>query len=88
MAVDTYKDSLSSLASPARKAAAVVPDDGVDLTVTTRSIYVGVAGDVVVHMVGAIGPVTFKSVAAGILPIRVDRILATGTTAASIVALW
>lgn len=88
MAIDTYKNMMGGLESPAREADVVTPDDVNDLISTSRSIYVGTTGDVAVHMIGKTAPVVFKAVPVGILPIRVDRILAMGTTAADIVALW
>ena len=73
---------------PAHHAVAVTPNDGADLTDTTRALYVGAAGDVKVDMYGS-GTVTFVGVTAGsVLPVRVDRVYSTGTTATSIVALW
>ena len=73
---------------PAHHAVAVTPNDGSDLTDTTRALYVGAAGDVKVDMYGS-GTVTFVGVTAGsVLPVRVDRVYSTGTTATSIVALW
>ena len=88
MAIDTYKNMMGGLESPAREAVVVVPSDTVDLGNTSRSIYVGTGGDVAVHMVGESVPVVFKAVPVGVLPVRVDRVLATGTTALNIVALW
>ena len=88
MAIDTYKNMRGGLESTARAAAAVTPDDVNDLVNTSRSIYVGTAGDVSVHMIGQVAPIVFKAVPIGILPIRADRVLATGTTASDIVALW
>jgi len=88
MAVDTYRNMAGGLESPARGAAMVTPSDVADLAFTSRSIYVGTSGDVVVHMAGDATPVVFKAVPTGVLPVRVDRILLTGTTAADIVALW
>ncbi len=88
MAIDTYKNMMGGLESPARAAAVVTPDDLNDLGNTSRSIYVGTSGDLAVHMIGQSVPVVFKAVPVGILPIRVDRVLVTGTTAANVVALW
>ena len=88
MAIDTYKNMMGGLESPARVAVPVSPNDINDLVNTSRSIYIGTGGDVAVHMIGQSAPVVFKAVPVGILPIRVDRVLATGTTAADIVALW
>lgn len=80
---------------PARYAAAVTPNDSIDLSDPTRGLYVGGAGDVTVIMAGdnAAGvtnnPQTFSSVPAGTtLPICVTRVKSTGTTATLIQALW
>ena len=88
MAIDIYKNMVGGLESPAREAAQITPNDTTDLAYASRSIYVGLSGDIAVHMAGRTVPVVFKSVPVGILPVRVDRVLATGTTAADIVALW
>lgn len=88
MAIDTYKNTMGGLESPAREALSVVPSDTTDLTHTSRSLYVGTTGDLSVYMVGDSTPVLFKSVPVGVLPIRADRVLSTGTTATDIVALW
>ena len=76
-----------------RSAVAVTPHDtndqwGSGTTIpVTRGLYVGVAGDVTVKMNGA--TVLFKAAPVGILHgIQVTRIMATGTTATNIVALF
>jgi len=54
----------------------------------TRGVYVGVGGDLAVRMAGGGNTVVFAGVLAGsLLPIVVDQILATGTTATNIVAV-
>ena len=87
MAEDLY-DGLDDISAPANSAAAVTPSDSADLSYTARSLYIGVSGDVVVHMRGQTTSVTFTAAPVGILPIRVDRVLSTGTAATNIVALW
>ena len=83
-----WTDDRSEEWIPAYNAVEVAPNDGVDLTNTSRALYVGGAGDVKVDMYGT-GTVTFVGVSAGsLLPVRVDRVYSTGTTATSIVALW
>lgn len=73
---------------PAQSAAAITPNDSVDLTVATRGIYVGSAGDVKVDMLGS-GTVTFTSLQAGtVLPVRATRVYSTGTDATGLIALW
>jgi hypothetical protein len=80
------------------EAKAIVPTDTVDATTNLNSscLYIGVAGDVSVIMQGKFGPngeyptekTIFKNVPAGsILPVIVDFVVATGTTATEFVAL-
>jgi hypothetical protein len=72
-------------------AAAVVPSDTVPLTDVTRYLYVGVTGDVTVIMWADATktPVLFKAVPAGtLLPIAVTQVMATGTTATQMVAMY
>jgi len=79
--------------SPAWDAAAVTPDNDTDLPrFPTRALYVGgTGGDVEVYMAGRASDtsVVFTGIPAGsTLPIRVDRMLETSTTATGIVALY
>ena len=84
---DMFEDRSSGLESPGYDAASVVPSDSTDLTITSRAIYVGTSGDLrVTTASGSI--VTFSNVPEGILPMRVSRVHASGTTATGIVAIW
>ena len=72
----------------ARSAVAVTPHDSNELPLPTRGLYVGGAGNVAVLLSLDTVPVTLVAVPAGsVLPLRVKLVLATGTTATSIVAL-
>ena len=74
--------------NPAGYAAAVTPSDTVDLTSVARGLYVGVAGNVNVVMPDG-ATVLFANAGSGtILPVNVRRVMATSTTATSIVALY
>ena len=54
----------------------------------TRALYVGGGGDVAVRMRGGEAAV-FTGVPGGtLLPVRVSRVLASGTTASGILGLW
>lgn len=79
------------IGQPATHAVAVTPDDNSDLGNVTRAIYVGdVSGgtDLTVVMFGDGVTVQFTGLVAGtIIPIRVSRVKATGTTVSGIVAL-
>ena len=77
----------TTLESPATRAFVITPSDANNLTVFSRAIYVGGAGNISVltledHIV------TFTGLLAGsILPVRVKRVNSTGTTATNLIAL-
>ena len=82
------KYSTADATAPAHGAQAVTASDSTVLP-GTRALWVGGAGNVAVKMSGNEATVTFVGVAAGtILPIQVTKVMATNTTATSIVALW
>jgi hypothetical protein len=85
---DTFKTHGRSLTSPPEDAAAIAPDDGQDLATATRAVWVGGGGDLRLRMLGG-AEVTLQGVAAGsLLPLRIARVFATGTTATALVGLW
>jgi hypothetical protein len=85
---DTFEGLATGMASPANSAAEITPNDTTDLSTFSRAVYVGGAGNLRVTMLGG-QTVTFSNVAAGtMLPIRVSRIWATGTTATLIDTVW
>ncbi len=88
MAQDSFQYMGKSLESPADNAVAVTPSDGADLTNTSRALFIGTSGNITVYMKDQSTAVLFTNVPVGVLPIRVDRVLSTGTTASGIVALW
>jgi hypothetical protein len=76
----------------ARDAVPVVTSD-VTVIPVTRSLYIGTSGTLVVRMAGAVGgaaaaSVTFTNVPVGVHPVQVDQVLASGTTASGILALY
>lgn len=76
----------------AHGAAVVTPSDATVIPVC-RALYVGTTGNLTVRMVdsttqGVGATVVFTNVAVGIFPIQVDMVLATGTTASGIVAMY
>ncbi len=88
-AVDDFADyAHTGIEAPAGNAAAVTPSDGTDLGHVTRALYVGGSGDLA--LITQHGQtVTLKNTVAGsMLPIRVARVKAIGTTASNIVAFW
>ena len=85
--VDLWNYGTESREAPASNAAQVAPSDSVDLDFVSRAVFVGGAGTISVEMHGG-GTVTFDAFAGAIIPIRVTRVNATGTTATGIVSLW
>lgn len=85
---DFYSTRMVELDSPMGFGAAVTPHDTNNLATFTRGLWVGGAGTLRVTLVGG-SQLDFAGVPAGILlPLRVQRVHATGTTATGIVALW
>lgn len=85
---DNFANFLVAPNGPAADAAAVTPSDTTDLATSSRFLYVGGAGDVIVTTTGG-ETVTFKAVPVGtVLPVRASRVLATGTTATNLVSMW
>lgn len=81
----SYRSANATVA--AHSAFAVTKSDSTIIP-ATRALYIGGAGDVAVTMAEDENNVTFVAVPAGsILPVQVIKILSTGTTATSIVAL-
>ncbi len=84
----------SDLARPGEAGRAVTPSDSADLThplkrLATRGIYIGTTGDLKIIHFRDDTAVTYVGVLAGTLfPFRVKKVLATGTTASNIVAVY
>lgn len=80
---------MSELATrPGEHAAAVTPSDVTVLNPVARGLYVGSAGNIAVETASN-DVVTLSNVVAGsVLPVSVRKVMSTGTTASSIVALW
>lgn len=73
----------------ALKLSAITPSDSETLPTGTRGLYIGGSGSVAVLAANDTSPVTLASVPAGAwLPISARKVMATGTTATSIVAAW
>lgn len=85
---DPYSGFAASPSAPARRAEVVTPSDTTDLSATAKSLYVGSGGDVRVMPAGGGAAVTFVGHPAGYLPVQVSRVLATGTTASALIALF
>lgn len=79
---------MSDQTNPSAHFFAVTPSDTADLAVPARALYVGTGGDVTIRGLGSATAILFSNVPdASLLPIRVSRVMATGTDAEGIVAL-
>ena len=89
MGSDTFVDNEpGGLESPATAAVAVTPHDTNELSIYTRGIYVGGAGNINMMLQGDSAAVVWVGVLAGtVLPARAKIILSTSTTATNLVAL-
>lgn len=88
MILTNYSGASYDLGS-ASGAVAVTPSDGADLARgTTKGLYIGGAGNVVVNLSNG-DTVTLTAIQVGVIhPISVKRVWATGTTATGIVAVY
>lgn len=85
---EQYEGRAEDIAAPARRGFAITASDAVDLAAETRAIYVGSGGALAVVLSSG-DEVVLAGIAGGaILPLRVSRVLATGTTAGDLVALY
>lgn len=86
--LDFFKGQPDDLDNPPRNAVSVTKSDTNDLAYTSRGVYIGTTGNLAVIMDGG-QSVVFKNLAAGMMhPMRVTRVLSTGTTAVDILAVW
>lgn len=88
MTLDPYAATAATAGAPARRLEAVTPHDVIDLAVVAKALFVGTGGDL--RILPALGgaAVTLKDHPPGYAPVQTRRVLATGTTAADIVALF
>ena len=82
---DQHGSFAEGLTSPADNQVAITPSDSTDLAFNSRAIRVGVGGTLVVTPAGGGSDVTYTVYNGEVLPIRVSRVKATGTTATNLV---
>jgi hypothetical protein len=88
MTIDRYERNAQSVSAPASACFPITPSDTLELSETTKAIYVGIGGSVTLRATGSTADVTFVGVPAGcILPVRADIVRLAGTTASGLVGL-
>jgi hypothetical protein len=84
---DRFSEFTSGLSSPICGGFDIAPDDSADLQTVTRAFILGGGGDVAVVLKDG-DTITLSGLAAGVIyPLRVSRVLATGTTATGLKGL-
>ena len=78
---DKFSGHVTQLYGPAENQFLITPNDSADLPQVTRWIYVNTPGTARYTLVGDETPVTHNVVAGQLIPDRVKRVFATGTTA-------
>ena len=76
---DQFASHSSALDSPAAAHFTITPSNDADLAIRPRALFCTAAGNVAVRIGGV--DITYPVVAGDILPLRAERVLATGTTA-------
>lgn len=86
--IDPYSGGSLGAGGPANRVFPIAKSDTAELAFVTTGVYVGGAGDVAVKDRVSGDTVVFVAVPAGtLLPIRVGRVMATGTSATNLVGL-
>ena len=84
---DTFSGFTHGLTAPLRGGFDITPDDTSELSEVTRAVYVGQGGDMAIELSGG-GSVVLKGLKPGVIyPLRLARVLATGTTATDLVGM-
>ncbi len=85
--LDDFRDTQVGLTSPVQGGFDITPNDTADLTRVTRGLMVAATGDVAVVLRSG-DTLTLPGLTPGaIYPVRITRVLATGTTATGIKGL-
>ena len=85
--LDIFDDHHNGLTGPICGGFDVTPDDATDLPQMARGVMVGSAGDVAVVLKSG-DAITLPALSPGVIyPLRIARVLATGTTASGIKGL-
>src|SRR5690606_33215246 len=84
---DRHSNRAAILTGPSGHGFAITPDDATDLERPVRALYGGYAGNLAVTFASGVEAVLEGVTGGTILPIRVVRVHATGTSAGAIIGL-
>ena len=83
-----YSGRADAISAPAQRGFAITPSDGADLAAETRGLWVGASGDLVLVLASGDEVTLVGAVGGSVLPLRIKRIKATGTSATQLVGLY
>ena len=83
-----YTGRADAISAPAQRGFAITPSDAVDLVAETRGLWVGASGDLALVLASGDEVTLAGAVGGSVLPLRVKRVNATGTTATQLVGLY
>lgn len=85
---DKFQKQVNTLDSILTDGFVITPSDTTEFTQPTRVLYIGNTGDITVVMISGT-TLSFTNVTSGqILPFRVSKVMATGTTATNIIGMF
>jgi hypothetical protein len=83
-----YTGRAGAISAPAQCGFAITPSDAVDLAAETRGLWIGASGDLALVLASGDEVTIAGAVGGTLLPLRVTRVKATGTSAAQLVGLY
>ena len=83
-----YSGRADAISAPAQRGFAITPSDASDLAAETRGLWVGASGDLALVLASGDEVTLVGAVGGTVLPLRVKRVKATGTTATQLVGLY
>lgn len=83
-----YSGRADAISAPAQHGFAITPNDATDLTAETRGLWVGASGDLSLVLASGDEVTVAGAVGGTLLPLRVRRVKAAGTTASLLVGLY
>ena len=85
---DRFERFYTNLKSPAKNAFHITPSDSANLTIATRSLYIGGAGTVKFDTVGGETITITGALAGTILPVRINKVYSSNTSATGLVGFY
>ena len=86
--IDPFEGHAPGLSSPVENGLEITPSDEATLPYVTRALYSGTGGDITLRLAGGAVLSLVGTTPGAVYPLRVDKVLLSGTTATGLVGLW